>query len=141
MTRRGRRGNSERQQYWEGIVRRWKESGRSVRGFCRAEGLRESAFYCWRRELERRKPQATAVEVPEPQTGSVTPTPSRGKPLLRQDRPGPSFVPVHLVASAAGPAAGGVEIVLGQGRTIRVPPGFDRQTLASVLALLEGQPC
>jgi hypothetical protein len=38
-------------------------------------------------------------------------------------------------------AAGGVEIVLGGGRTVRVPPGFDRQTLADVLAVLEAPPC
>jgi hypothetical protein len=34
-----------------------------------------------------------------------------------------------------------VEIVLRQGRTVRVGAGFDRQTLAEVLAVLETQPC
>jgi hypothetical protein len=34
-----------------------------------------------------------------------------------------------------------VEIILGQGRTVRVQAGFDRQTLADVLAVLEVQPC
>jgi hypothetical protein len=38
-------------------------------------------------------------------------------------------------------AGGGVEIVLEQGRVVRVPPGFDRQTLAAVLAVLEVRPC
>jgi hypothetical protein len=38
-------------------------------------------------------------------------------------------------------ANGGVEIVLAQGRTVRVRPGFDRQALADVLAVLEGRPC
>ena len=34
-----------------------------------------------------------------------------------------------------------MEIVLGQGRTVRVQTGFDRQTLADVLAVLEARPC
>jgi hypothetical protein len=37
--------------YGEGIVRRWKESGQSAREYCRAEGLRESAYYFWRHAL------------------------------------------------------------------------------------------
>ena len=54
MNRRIRRGDPRRRNYWEEVVRRWKEGGRSVREFCRAEGLRESAFYFWRRKLGRR---------------------------------------------------------------------------------------
>ncbi len=41
----------------------------------------------------------------------------------------------------AAEATRGVEIVLAQGRTVRVPTGFDRQTLAEVLAVLEVRPC
>lgn len=40
-----RRSDPRRQSYWQEVVRRWKDSGRSVREFCRAEGLRESAFF------------------------------------------------------------------------------------------------
>jgi hypothetical protein len=35
----------------------------------------------------------------------------------------------------------GVEIVLADGRIVRVPTGFERQTLVDVLAVLEGRPC
>ena len=38
-------------------------------------------------------------------------------------------------------ATHGVEIVLAHGRTVRVRAGFDRQTLADVLAVLEVRPC
>jgi hypothetical protein len=38
-------------------------------------------------------------------------------------------------------APDGVEIVLAQGRTVRVRAGFDRATLAEVLAVLEARPC
>jgi hypothetical protein len=34
-----------------------------------------------------------------------------------------------------------VEIILTQGRAVRVQAGFDRQTLADVLAVLEARPC
>ena len=34
-----------------------------------------------------------------------------------------------------------IEIVTRGGHTLRVPPGVDRQTLADVWAVLEGQPC
>ena len=57
----------------------------------------------------------------------------------------PSFLPVQVVeptSGRAGPAgAEGVEIILGQGRTVRVRAGFDRQTLVDVLAVLEVRPC
>ena len=56
---------------------------------------------------------------------------------------GPASRP--LLRSGARPGAAeadrGVEIILGQGCTVRVQAGFDRQTLAAVLAVLEVRPC
>lgn len=43
--------------------------------------------------------------------------------------------------SVVAPATGGAEIVLACGRRVRVQAGFDRQTLAEVLAVREGRPC
>jgi hypothetical protein len=71
----------------------------------------------------------------------VTPvlrSPSRVSP---RHGPTPSFLPVHVVATGVTEAACGVEIVLSHGRTVRVSPGFDRQTLCDVLAVLEVRPC
>jgi hypothetical protein len=48
---------------------------------------------------------------------------------------------VRVVDSTAVEAARGVEIVLAHGRSVRVQAGFDRQTLAAVLAVLEVRPC
>ena len=120
MKKRIRQGDPQRRVYWEAVVRRWREGGQSVRAFCRAERLRETAFYFWRRELAQRGPAA-------------------------------SFLPVQVVAPASEHAINGrldsaeahhgVEIVLAHGRTLRVQPGFDRQTLAAVLAMLEARPC
>jgi hypothetical protein len=46
-----------------------------------------------------------------------------------------------VVEDAAAEATDAVEIVLTQGRTVRVRSGFDRQTLVDVLAVLEVRPC
>ena len=145
MKKRVRRGDPQKQRYWEEVVRRWREGGQSVRAFCLAEGLRESAFYFWRRELARRGQRSgkpgLRLRVPDAVNGS--------RPKARSAMP--AFLPVHVVAPASGcpgmaeaghPLAGrGVEIILAQGRAVRVQTGFHRQTLADVLAVLEARPC
>jgi transposase len=137
MKKRIRRSDPQKQAHWEEVIRGWKESGQSVRGYCRAEGLRESAFYFWRRKLERRARSS----------GTVGQAPARASRRLSEPRRGtPSFLPVRVtgpVSESSGPAeaAPGVEIILARGCTIRVPQGFDRQTLADVLAVLEVRTC
>jgi len=42
---------TETREFWEAAIRLWKDSGLSVREFCRREGLAEHSFYSWRREL------------------------------------------------------------------------------------------
>lgn len=37
---------------WRAVVAKWKGSGKSQRGFCRAEDLSYSAFSYWQRKLE-----------------------------------------------------------------------------------------
>ena len=151
MKRKIRRGDPERWRYWEGVVRRCKEGGQSVRAFCLAEGLRESAFYFWRRRLARRGPLSGAADQPRPGTPTLAlAAPSTKRRSPPRHRPA-SFLPVRVVAPASGhPASGrpaametsrGVEIVLADGRIVRVPTGFERQTLVDVLAVLEGRPC
>ena len=39
MKKRIRRGDPGKQAHWHAVVRRWRESGRSVRAYRRAEGL------------------------------------------------------------------------------------------------------
>jgi transposase-like protein len=141
MRKRTRRGDPQKQRHWEEVVRRWREGGQSVAAFCRGEGLRESAFYCWRRKLARRGDR-TVERAPDTATGP-RPQPRPVTPALRLSRQSPTspFLPVHVVDAGATEAAPRVEIVLRQGRTVRVGAGFDRQTLAEVLAVLETAPC
>jgi hypothetical protein len=53
----------------------------------------------------------------------------------------PAFVPVQVVADAAPAQASALAVVLTDGRTVRVAPGFDATTLQRLLAVLEGRPC
>src|SRR5450432_2818406 len=102
-----------REPYWRLILARWKRSGLAIRAFCRAEGVNEPMFYWWRRELQRR------------------------------DQAKPAFLPVHVLAEEAEPPARGIEVVLANGRCLRVGVGFDPQTLVQVVELLEdgGRSC
>jgi transposase-like protein len=60
--------------------------------------------------------------------------------LQRRATPQAPFVPVQLVADAAPAAA--LEVVLADGRAVRVAPGFDAATLRQLLAVLrEDPPC
>ena len=122
MKKRIRGGDPERRRHWEEIVQRWRGSGRTVRAFCHAENLRESAFFFWRRKLARQGRHAS----------------KRMAAVANSTSP---FLPVHLVEPSAAEPPRGVEIVLEQGRSVRVRAGFDRQTLADVLAVLEARPC
>ena len=100
-------GRPSREPYWRQVIARWKRSGLSVRAFCGAEGLNPMTFYWWRRELGRR------------------------------DQPQPSFLPVHVLAETTEPSPVGVEVVLANGRSVRVSAGFDPRTLVRVVEALE----
>ena len=132
-----RRGDPQRQRYWEEVVQRWRDSGQSVRDYCGAEGLRESTFHYWRRRLEGRKRSSGLTGRRRSGASRQPSTAFRGKP---------SFLPVRVLESTVvkptpAEAVGGVEIILERGRRLRVVAGFDRQTLADVLAVLEVRSC
>ena len=146
MTKPGRRGDPQRERQWRGAVRQWRRSGQPVRDYCLAHGLKESAFYFWRRQLARR-----GSAGPQRQKGGGQPPAAKTRRGERASarprrashaRPNKArFLPVRVLMGREQTAAGGIEIVLGGSRTVRVPPGFDRQTLADVLAVLEVRPC
>jgi hypothetical protein len=97
-----------RDPYWRMVLARWRRSSLSVRAFCRAEGVSEPSFYWWRRKLD------------------------------QADHKKPAFLPVHVVTEEAKePATRGIEIILTNGRCLRVGPGFDPHTLVTLVDLLE----
>src|SRR5579884_903256 len=103
------------EQRWLAIVSRQQCSGQSVREFCRRQRLSEPSFYLWRRVLRQ-----------------------RGR-LDAREAAAPAFVKLTVAtAPAARPA---IELVLADGRVLRVPPGFDPALLRQLLRLLEEPPC
>ena len=141
MKKRDRQCDPQKQAYWEDVLRRWQVSGQTVRDYCREAGVPKSALYFWRRELARRSAAPAAVREPSPKTSPVVPA-ARAPQRRPRSRPSTaSFLPVRVVEDVREDAIGTIEIVLAAGRTVRVPAGFDRQTLMDVLAVLEARPC
>jgi transposase-like protein len=127
-----------RQSRWQEIINGQQQSGQSVRAYCRQAGVEESAFYWWRRELARRSRQG---DVSRPGRRSSQPCrPER--PALRKASPiAAGFLPVRVTADRRPESGHGVELLLADGRMLRLQPGFDRQTLLDVLGALEGHGC
>ena len=107
----GRARDERKERQWRRWIGEWQASGLSVRAFCGRRGLATPSFYHWRRVLEQRAAEKVA------------------------------FVPVQVVAEAVPALATALEVVLTDGRVVRVAPGFDAATLRQLLALLEGRPC
>jgi hypothetical protein len=61
--------------------------------------------------------------------------------LQRRDAEKAAFIPVQVVTDALLTQASPLEVVLSDGRTVRVTAGFDAATLRQLLAVLEGPPC
>lgn len=136
MARQGGRDRAK-EWYWRRVLRQWQRSRQGVRGFCREHGLSEPSFYAWRRTIAERNRQAARRS--QARRGQ-RPAPDSGPRHRAPQDPGdgvPAFVPVTLTAPAAA-----LEVVLGDGRVVRVPAGFDAATLRQLLAVLqEAPPC
>ena len=104
----GKPRDERKEQQWRQWLREWQASGLSVRGFCARRGLGVPRFYAWRREMIRRDAQQSA------------------------------FVPVHVLADANPAKEGWLELMLADGRSVRIPPDFDATTLQRLLSVLEG---
>jgi hypothetical protein len=115
--------DSGKERFWRDMVERWRGSKLTIRAFCDEQGVSEASFYSWRRTIAQRERQTAFTPV------------VRGK---RVDDP-PIFVPLR-VAPVPTAATSALEVVVGPGRVIRVPPGFDAATLRNLLAVLEEAP-
>ena len=102
--------------YWQAgdarvVVEAWKDSGEGLPAFARRHGIKPRRLGQWARRLE-----TSGEEV--------------------------AFHPVRVVQAPAEerPGADPIEVVLGDGRSVRVPPGFAAQDLERVLCVLEARP-
>lgn len=105
--------DASKERQWLDLVRRWQQSQLTVRAFCQRHRLSEPSFYSWRRVLRQRG-------------------------LLDEVSAAVAFVPVQVALAAAAPA---IEVVLAQGRVLRVPAGFDAELLRQLLLVLEEPAC
>lgn len=111
--------------FWRRLIRQRSHSRLTIRDFCAQHGVSEPSFYAWRRIIGRRD------QLSRSRRG--------GNGGGRTGAP-PTFVPVQVVP-AVPTSASTLELVLGRGRVVRVPPGFDAATLRQLLAVLEGPSC
>jgi transposase-like protein len=102
--------------YWQAedarvAVEAWKESGEGLTAFARRHGIRPRRLRQWATRLE---PSGEAI----------------------------AFHPVRVVRASSEERAqrDPIEIVLGEGYSVRVPPGFAAQDLERVLGVLGAAP-
>lgn len=136
---------SPKEQHWRELIEKWRASGQSVRGFCAEHHIAEPSFYAWRRTIALRDQQRDPQLQPVKASQSLAPSHSTSQEKSDQR---PVFVPVRVVSpvdetprSRDVPVPAWLELVIGSGRIVRVPPGFDTDTLRQLLAVLEEPPC
>jgi len=112
----GKPRDPAKEQRWRQMIDQWHRSGLSVRAFCQQQHLAIPSFYAWRRTLRRRD-------------GGVSPV-----------RPPVTFLPVHVRPDEPD-APPPLELVLANGRRLRIPPGYDDAHLRQLLRALEDAPC
>jgi hypothetical protein len=111
--------------FWRRHLQRWQRSRLTIRDYCAQQHLSEPSFYAWRRMLAVRDRPAAAVA-----------TPAAVERTRRAAQDTPLFVPAHL-AVAVTP----LELLLPGDLVVRVPAGFDADTLRRLLDTLRSQPC
>ncbi len=100
-----------RMRHWAEVLRRRRESGQTIRGFCRTEGICEKTYYYWQKRIR----QAAGESLLEP-NGSRAPG---------------SLAPAPVFAALPAPKSGGV--------VVEIEPGADMGMVHSVLHMLTGQ--
>jgi hypothetical protein len=105
--------------FWRNVLAKFRDSGLSVRAFCREQKLTEPAFYAWRRVIRERDAQ---------------PAGGRGKPKRRPVRP--SFVPLAVCDTRSG-GEGNIIVELRGERMLRLPLAISAERLAELVGALE----
>jgi transposase-like protein len=115
-----RRPDGFKQNRWLELMRLWQRSSTTIREFCQRHQVSEAGFFSWRRVLRER--------------GLLDDVMS-SKPSVCA----PAFV--KLTPLDAEPTISPIELVLNQGRLLRLRPRFDGDMLLQLVRLLEEPPC
>ena len=132
MARRGAGRDPSKERCWRRLLRQWRRSGLTIREFCTEHALSEASFFAWRRTL---------VERDQQRAGRDTLQVSGNHEPRRQADERPAFVPLRVVATGETAAGTAFEVMLRNGRVVRVPVGFEAASLRQLLAILEERPC
>jgi hypothetical protein len=97
----------------------------SVREYCRRHKLKETQFYWWQRQLKERDQERAFGK-------------RRGIRGEKSDLPA-SFALVS--EELGGESLAGIELVLANGRRLRIGRGVDTETLRTVLEVAEQEGC
>ena len=115
----GKKQDEAKARVWQRAVREAARSGLSIREFCQQRKLNVGQFYWWRSRLKETW---------------------RGR-TMRKAGARHRAACFALVSSEPGAADAGIELVLGDGRRLRIGRGVDEATLRSVLAVLGAEGC
>ena len=114
-----------KERIWREAIADHQRSGVSVRAFCRDRQLNESSFYYWRKTIRDHESRSKSDVLPVLAPVVLVHEPlGESAPQSSATQPTPS-----------------IEIVLGDGTTVRVPSGSTRTQLAVVFAVLEPTRC
>ncbi len=102
----------------EAMLKRWEESGLSLRAFGQKEEIPYSRLVYWRRKL---RPGSTRSKKPKKKSAAK-----------------PEFVPVKVVPDEAESAPPVVQVIawLPNGVSLDIPPGVDQQELQRLVDVL-----
>ena len=110
MSNEQKNSSNRDRQFWQKTIETWKNSGMSIRTFCKAEGLQESTFYNWRKKLTEGQSQVKEQILKNPS----------------------AFIKVALPENEQA----FLELELSSGSILRIPSGADNKKLNSVLSVL-----
>ena len=115
----GRRTDEGRREHWRKLIAEAVRSGTSIREFCGQRGVTEAQFYACRARLNG-KAQGAA----------------RRRTLTKA-----KAATFALGSDAPGTLDAGIELVLADGRRVRISRGVDEGTLRTVLSAVGSAPC
>jgi transposase-like protein len=114
-----RRMDDGKRDHWRKLIAEAARSGTSVREFCRQRRITEPQFYAWRARLNGKVHGAARRQA------------------LRAKR----AATFALVSDAPMALDAGIELVLADGRRVRISRGVDEATLRTVLSAVGPATC
>jgi len=120
---------TERARYWADQLAGWKRSGLSQAEFCRQKGIKPWTFNWWKRQLLARQQSKGGKRSSSPRRRSSK------LPSKQARGSANSFVEVKMTDGALST---GYEVVLSNGRVIRLGQAFNAEAVTRLIAAVEG---